>query len=119
MGTKDTEAFCAVALTVEMIGGKWKGPILFYLLRDGTLRFGELRSRLPRVTQRMLTLQLRELEHDGLVTRIVHPVVPPHVDYTLTSWGKSLETVIVGMADWGRRHRTRCERTIEERESVA
>ena len=111
--------YCPVALTIEMIGGKWKAPILYFLLRDGTLRFGELRSRLPRATQRMLTLQLRELEGDGLITRTVHPVVPPRVDYALTSWGRSLGAVITGMEEWGNRHKTRCRRLIDERISAA
>lgn len=99
---------CNVSIAVDVIGGKWKAIVLFYLL-DGTLRFNELRRLIPGVTQRMLTLQLRELEADGLVERIVYPVVPPHVDYRLTPFGRSLEPVITAMAAWGKRYRRRVE----------
>lgn len=108
-------ARCAVGLTAELIGGKWKSVILYFLMRDGTLRFGQIRTLLPGITQRMLTLQLRELEADGLVHRRVHPVVPPHVDYTLTEFGTSLAVVLNGMHDWGQRYKRRCQRAIEQR----
>jgi DNA-binding HxlR family transcriptional regulator len=109
---------CSVALTVEMIGGKWKSVILYYLL-DGTLRFSELRRKIPGITQRMLTLQLRELEADGIVARTVHPVVPPRVEYRLTPFGLSLEPVLRQMAEWGKRYKHRCEHAISEREPVS
>ena len=105
---------CVVALTLEMIGGKWKSVILFYLL-DGTLRFSELRRKIPEITQRMLTLQLRELEADGIVTRTVHPVVPPRVEYRLTPFGRTLEPVLRQMADWGKRYKRRCEDALADR----
>ena len=97
---------CDVGIAVEVIGGKWKSIVLFYLL-DQTRRFNELRRKIPGVTQRMLTLQLRELEQDGLVQRTVHPVIPPHVDYALTEFGRTLEPVIREMCAWGKRYRTR------------
>ena len=99
---------CNVSIAVDVIGGKWKAIVLFYLL-EGTHRFNELRKKIPGVTQRMLTLQLRELESDGLVERIVYPVVPPHVEYRLTPFGRSLEPVIVAMSAWGKRYRRRVE----------
>jgi DNA-binding HxlR family transcriptional regulator len=111
----NAESRCAVALTAEFVGGKWKSVILFYLL-DGTLRFSELRRKIPGITQRMLTLQLRELEADGIVLRIVHPVVPPRVEYRLTPFGQTLEPVLRHMADWGKRYKRRCEATLADRE---
>ncbi len=99
---------CSVSVAADVIGGKWKTVVLFYLL-DGTMRFNQLRREIPGVTQRMLTLQLRELEENGLVERIVHPVVPPHVDYRLTPFGRTLEPVIREMAAWGKRYRKRFE----------
>jgi DNA-binding HxlR family transcriptional regulator len=101
-----------------MIGGKWKSVILYYLL-DGTLRFSELRRKMPEITQRMLTLQLRELEADGIVTRTVHPVVPPRVDYCLTPFGLTLEPLLRQMADWGKRYKRRCEQALAEREPAS
>ncbi len=94
---------CPVESTLSFLDGKWKGVILFHLLA-GTHRFSALKRKLTSITQRMLTKQLRELEEAGLVTRTVHPVVPPHVDYALTPAGRSLEPVIVALEAWGRRH---------------
>lgn len=108
---------CAVARTVDLIGGKWKAVILFYLI-DGTLRFNELRRRIPGITQRMLTLQLRELEADGFVLRTVYPVVPPHVEYALTPFGRTLEPVLRAMREWGTRHKRKTERALAEREAI-
>ena len=89
-----------------MIGGRWKGVVLFWLL-SGRLRFGALRRKVPNCTERMLTLQLRELEEDGLVTRTVYAEVPPRVEYELTAFGKSLEPILLGMCEWGQRYKRR------------
>jgi len=94
---------CPVESTLSFLDGKWKGVILFHLL-DGKLRFNELRRKLPSVTQRMLTKQLRELEEAGIVSRTVFPVVPPRVDYELTTVGCSLQPVIMALAAWGARN---------------
>jgi DNA-binding HxlR family transcriptional regulator len=91
---------CDVESALDVIGGKWKSVVLFYLL-DGTKRFSELRRLLPSVTQRMLTLQLRELERDGLVHRRVYAQIPPKVEYSLTDFGRTLEPVLLGLRDWG------------------
>ena len=111
-------ALCSVGLTVEMVGGKWKGVILYYLL-GGTLRFSELRRKVPAITQRMLTLQLRELESDGLVLRTVHAVVPPRVEYALTEFGQTLEPVLRTMADWGRTNKRCIEETVAARSALS
>ena len=100
------EIQCRVELVLDVIGGKWKGAALFQLM-DGTKRFGELRRELPRVTQRMLTLQLRELEAEGLIHRQVYAEVPPRVEYSLTDFGRTLEPLILMMGSWGETHRER------------
>lgn len=97
---------CPVEGTLSLIGGKWKGVILHHLL-EGTLRFNEIRRRLPKVTQRMLTNQLRELEADGLLIRTVYPEVPPKVEYSLSPRGRSLAPVIAALRDWGEAHMRR------------
>ena len=91
---------CSVEATLDVIGGKWKGVILYHLM-NGTKRFGEFRRLMPYVTQRMLTLQLRELEEDGVVHREVYRQVPPKVEYSLTEFGNSLSPILVLMREWG------------------
>ncbi len=94
---------CAVEGTLELIDGKWKGVVLYHLF-EGTQRFSDIRRRLPRITQRTLTNQLRALEADGLIHREVYPVVPPKVEYSLTPRGRSLEPVIRALKAWGDAH---------------
>ena len=91
---------CPIEATLDIVGGKWKILILFYLMR-GTVRFGEFHRLIPKITQRMLTLQLRELEEDGVIQRAVYRQVPPKVEYSLTEFGKSLEPLLLLMRDWG------------------
>ncbi len=92
---------CPVETALGLIGGKWKGVILYHLM-DGKKRFGELRKFMPTVTQRMLTKQLRELESDGLIHREVYKVVPPKVEYSLTEKSDSLKPIIVALEQWGK-----------------
>ena len=99
----------AVTTTLAIIGGKWKILILYHLCA-GTQRFNELRRLLPDITQRMLTLQLRELEDDGIVHREVYPQVPPKVEYSLTAFGKTLIPVIEVMDAWGKQYASECSR---------
>jgi DNA-binding HxlR family transcriptional regulator len=94
---------CAVEATLDLIDGKWKGVILFHL-QGGTQRFGELRKRLPSITQRTLTKQLRALEDDNLVIRKVYAEVPPRVEYRLSEIGESLRPVIDTLRAWGESH---------------
>ncbi|HET8671094.1 MAG TPA: helix-turn-helix domain-containing protein [Candidatus Saccharimonadales bacterium] len=106
MYTKDIQKsiICPTESTLALLDGKWKLAILHYLLAENTLRFGELRKRLPGVTQRMLTAKLRELESYGVVKRTIYPVVPPRVEYSLSDLGKSLEPVMDALRDWSVRH---------------
>ena len=94
-----------VETTLRVIGGKWK-PLILYLLREGSLRYSELQKNIEKITQKMLTQQLRQLELDGLISRKVYPVIPPHVEYTLTKRGNSLLPLLASMAEWGSGHKT-------------
>lgn len=92
---------CSTSLTMSYIGGKWKAVILIHLIEKK--RYSELRKEIPMVTERTLSLQLKELEADGLVLRTVYSDKPPlKVDYELTEFGKSLIPVLISIADWGR-----------------
>ena len=91
---------CAMEASVAIIGGKWKGVILFYLI-EGTMRFNQLARKIRGITPRLLTKQLRELEEDGLVTRTVYPVVPPKVEYSLTEEAQSLVPLLLDLNEWG------------------
>lgn len=95
-----------VELAQDVIGGKWKMPILWRLARR-TWRYSELRRELPDISHKMLTQQLRELERHGLITRTVHPVVPPHVDYDITPVGRTALPVIELLREWGTAYRRR------------
>ena len=92
---------CSVEATLSVIGGRWKPVIIFNLMHNGTMRFGELKKAIPGVTQRMLTNQLRELEADKVIARKVYAEVPPRVEYALTTRGESLLPVIEAMRAWG------------------
>src|ERR1700682_4333870 len=96
----DCAAGCPVEATLDLIDGKWKAIILYHLF-DGTLRFNELKRRLSKITQRMLTRQLRELEQVGLVSRTIFAEVPARVEYALTAHGQSLEPAIRALWVWG------------------
>lgn len=92
---------CEKELTLNIIGGKWKMLIMWHLGKTGTKRFGELKTLIPGITQRMLTNQLRELEGDHIIHREVFPVVPPKVEYSLTENGESLMPILDAMYKWG------------------
>jgi DNA-binding HxlR family transcriptional regulator len=97
-----TRAACAVDYAFQRMGGKYKARILFHL-REGILRYGELRRGMPDITPKMLTQALRELERDALITRKVYHEVPPRVEYELTADGQDLLPAIGLLCEWGKR----------------
>ncbi len=97
---------CGVAYTLTLIGGRWKPTILWHLL-EGSLRYSELKKRIPGVSERMLVMQLRELEKDQLISRSVYAEVPPRVEYELTRLGMSMKQLLLSMASWGDMHKSR------------
>lgn len=95
------EYHCAMDVTMDYIGGKWKTVVLWYLRKDKK-RFSELRKLIPNITEKMLSLQLKGLENDGVVKRKIYPEVPPKVEYYLTDFGKTLIPMLEEIAKWGR-----------------
>ena len=95
---------CNLTYAIQLMGGRWKLLILMRL-EPGVRRFGELKKDIPNITERMLTLQLRELESDGLITRKVYAEVPPRVEYELTDIGRELIPICDALHGWGTRHR--------------
>lgn len=91
---------CPVATTVGLIGNKWKLLILRNLLA-GKQRFGELRKTIPGISQKVLTDNLRSMEEDGILTRMIYPEVPPRVEYSLTELGNSMRPILKAMESWG------------------
>lgn len=92
--------YTPVEFVMDRIGGTWKMPIL-WRLKEQTLRYGELKKALPRITDKMLTTQLRELEHDGFIKRKVYAEVPPRVEYSLTARGKKAIILINDIREYG------------------
>lgn len=114
--SSDYTESCPVSTILDIIGGKWKVLILYHLFGD-TRRFNELQRLMPTITQRMLTLQLRELEQDGIVHREVYPQVPPKVEYSLTDFGRTLLPVIQAMHDWSETYAQECSKHKKPAES--
>ncbi|MEO1133163.1 MAG: winged helix-turn-helix transcriptional regulator [Cyanobacteria bacterium J06639_1] len=110
---------CDVEATLSVIGGRWK-PVLLCHLLDGRKRFGELRRLTPNATERMIALQLRELEADGVISRHVYAEVPPRVEYEITEFGRSLEAILASMQEWGSTFKARrlAEESQEEKKSA-
>lgn len=88
--------------TLSLIGGKWKLHILFWLSKQEIMRYGEIKKALEKITHKMLSSQLKELEKDDLISRKEYPQVPPKVEYRLTDKGRSLMSVLEGMCQWGK-----------------
>lgn len=105
MDLKKSPYNCPVEAALDVIGGKWKALIIWQLKRD-TLRFTEIMGRMPMVSPRMLTKQLRELEENGVVLRRMYSEVPPRVEYSLTTLGLSVVPVLDSLCSWGTEYLT-------------
>lgn len=95
---------CKVDEALDILVGKWKPIILLHLLYEGTMRFSQLKRAIPGITQKMLTAQLRELEKEDLIHRVVYAQVPPKVEYSVTEHGKTLLPILEMMHDWATAH---------------
>jgi len=103
-----------VEMVMGIISGKWKPAIIFTLVTNGTLRFNDLRRLMPKVSQRMLTQQLRDLERHGIVKRVPHPQVPPRVEYSVTRLGRSLHPIFKSVCRWADRNSADIQRVAAE-----
>lgn len=104
-----------VEATIDVIGGKWKPVILCHLQNNGLMRTSALKRAIPTITQKMLTQQLRELEKDGIINRIVYDQVPLKVEYDLSEYGQTLGNILSSLCYWGEFH---VEKMYEQGESV-
>lgn len=100
---------CPVTETMSVIGSKWK-PIILWIIHDQTRQFGEIQRFIPKITHKVLTQQLRELERDGIVNRRVYPIVPPKVEYSLTEYGSTIIPILKEMEKWGTTHITESDK---------
>lgn len=94
------EINCPVSSMIQLIGGKWK-PVILYCLRSDTRRFGEIAARIPSISRKVLTDQLKELENDQLIIRQQFKEIPPRVEYSLSELGKSMSPILAEMEKWG------------------
>src|ERR1700733_7601122 len=105
MSAKRVVRICPVEELLGLIGGRWKPVILWWLMsNEKPFRFKILRESMPRISQKVLTQQLRELERDGFVKREMFPEMPVRVEYSLTSFGRKLEPVLQELDSWARKH---------------
>ena len=109
---------CQVDDALVIIVGKWKPIILLHLLKTGTMRFSDLKRSIPEITQKMLTKHLRELEEEDIIDRVIYPQVPPKVEYSITTYGRSLEPILVSMHEWGLNHKKHKMQKQEEKAST-
>ncbi len=96
---------CPVSTTLSVLGGRWKPIILFILIKNQSIRFNDLQKKIPAVSQKVLSTQLKELEKDGIVDRKAYSEMPPRVEYSLSEYGHSLEELLYAMHHWGEKHK--------------
>lgn len=101
---------CGMSASLAVIGGRWK-PSILCRLSYGTMRYGELKKDIVGISERMLVVQLRELEKDQIISRVVFPEVPPRVEYNLTDLGRTMKNMLTAMSDWGNMYRTHIHQT--------
>lgn len=97
---------CGMAYCLAVLGGRWK-PAILCRLSHQKMRYSDLRKSIENISERMLVAQLRELEAEQIISRIVYPVVPPHVEYEMTTLGRTMLPILQAMSDWGNMHRTK------------
>ncbi|WP_372501303.1 helix-turn-helix domain-containing protein [Tistrella mobilis] len=109
---------CGLEAVLAILGGKWK-PLIVYHLAGGPRRTGELRRLVTGVSEKMLIQHLKELKEDGVIRRIDFQKVPPHVEYDLTGFGRSLAQVLAPLCEWGTRHTAEVAMIVQKRDGTA
>lgn len=114
LNEKQINDTCGMAYSLSIIGGRWK-PAILCRLTHGKMRYSDLKNSIASISERMLVSQLRELETDQIIKRIVYPVVPPKVEYELTALGETMKSMLQAMSDWGNMHRkaVKTDQTVE------
>lgn len=102
---------CPITALIDVIGGKWKPPIIWLLLK-GPFRFGELHKTMPKMAIKVLSRQLKELEADGIIVRTAYPEIPPRVEYSLTEKGQSLKEIMFLLSEWSRKNVIQAEKPV-------
>lgn len=95
---------CSIGFTMTVIGSKWRAIILWHILNSQTLRYGQLKKSIPKISHKILSQELKRLEDDNLIKRVAYPTIPPKVEYSLTERGLSLETVLFELCEWGKKY---------------
>lgn len=108
LNEKRINASCGMAYSLKIVGGRWK-PAILCRIAYGTMRYSELKKSIEGISERMLVNQLRELENDQVIERIVYAEVPPRVEYRLTELGETMKPMLTAMSDWGNLHRKQVE----------
>ena len=106
--------YCSTELAIDIIGGKWKPLIIYHLYNNRDIRFGEFKRLIPKINERVLMRQLRELEEDKIVDRVDFNENPPRVEYSLTEVGKSVAPIIKQLGEWGRDYNTKFDYGVVE-----
>lgn len=106
---KEINFYCPVTFTLEKIGGRWK-PIIIFNLLGGKKRYSELKKSIPSITEKMLIQHLKQLEEDGIVIRKALPVIPPHVEYSLSDSGNELKPILEAMKNWAFKNGTQIKK---------
>ncbi|QHQ60951.1 transcriptional regulator [Anaerocolumna sedimenticola] len=95
---------CSIGFAMTVIGSKWGAIILWHILKSPHIRYGELKKSIPNISHKILSLELKRLEMDGLIERIAYPTIPPKVEYNLTEKGRSLDNILTELCLWGRKY---------------
>lgn len=99
---KETDFKCSIGFAMTAIGSKWRAIILWHILKDQPIRYGELKKSIPHISHKVFSQELKRLERDGLIARQVYDTNPPKVEYLITEKGKTLENILTELCNWGK-----------------